>query len=288
MYALPFPFLRPGRFAVLLFIVVSLSSCSSLLTSTVIEPAMSNLQEQNDLDLVCEGAPAYLLMLDSMIVGSPQDAALLQNGIKAYSAYSGVVPECNRSEREGALAEKAKRYGLQLLTLALGIDPRGEQKLLDATLSELDKDDLSDVFWGTYGWLTWVKASSGSPSSLIELNIIEKIMQRLMALDESYENGAIPFFFGVFHAAKPEMFGGRPDLARENFEKALIYSHRRFLLIQTTYAETLARNTFDQQLHDQLLQEVLSFDLTSAPENTLANIIAQKKAERLLKDNFFD
>jgi CMP-N-acetylneuraminic acid synthetase len=277
-----------GRLTSLYICSLLLSSCSSLLTSTVIEPAMSNLQQQSDLDLVCEGAPAYLLMIDSLLANSPEDTTLLQNAIKAYSSYSGVLPECDKPRREPAIAEKAKRYGLQLLTLAIGSEPLRNHELLDQVLAKLDKSDVPDVFWGTFGWLTWVKSSGGSPAALVDLMAIEKIMARLQELDETYENGAIPMFFGIYQATKPAMFGGREDLARENFEKALRLSKHRFLLVQTTYAETLARNTLDKELYDRLLREVEAFDINSAPEYTLANIIAKKKAERLRADHYFD
>ena len=83
------------------------------------------------------------------------------------------------------------------------------------------------------------------------------------------------------------MFGGRPDLSQEHFEKALEYSDRKFLMAQTTYAETYARATFDQELHDTLLKEVLSFPLDSIPEFGLSNRIAVAKAKKLLEENYF-
>jgi hypothetical protein len=43
----------------------------------------------------------------------------------------------------------------------------------------------------------------------------------------------------------------------------------------------------DQELHDQLLKEVLAFPQDSAPEFGLSNQIAVSKAKRLLKENYF-
>jgi hypothetical protein len=112
-------------------------------------------------------------------------------------------------------------------------------------------------------------------------------MSRLLEIDESYEGGVIHLFFGGYYAAKPALFGGKPELSRIHFEKALELSKRRFLLIQTTYAATLARQTGDKELYGRLLQEVLSFPLDSAPEFALSNRIAVKRARRLLADDYF-
>jgi hypothetical protein len=154
-------------------------------------------------------------------------------------------------------------------------------------LSKLGRSDVPDVFWGTVGWLTWVKDQQGSPAAIADIVFIERIMARLLEIDESYQGGSIHLFFGGYYAAKPAMFGGRPDLSKIHFEKALLLSEHRFLLTQTTYAETLARTTLDQELHDRLLREVLAFPLDSAPEFGLSNQIAINRAKLMIKEYYF-
>ncbi len=276
----------------LLFLLICLcfclSSCSSLVT-TVMRPAIGNLQQQTDVVLVCEGAPAYLLMIDSMLVSSPKNRKLLQTGAQSYSAYAMALEDCGGADdqRITRISQKAKLYGLRLLRLYLPLDSGENPDVLDQKLAGLDRGDVPDIFWGTFGWLSWVKNQKGSPEAIADLVFIEKIMARLLELDESYQGGSIHLFFGTYYAAKPAMFGGRPDLSKMHFERALALSKRRFLLTQTTYAETLARATFDQELHDRLLQEVLAFPLDSAPEFALSNHIAVDRAKRLLKENYF-
>lgn len=282
------PVSRP-LYLVLIIFCCCLTSCSGLLTSTVIQPAVGNLQQQTDIDLVCEGAPSYLLMLDSMLISSPKDRALLLIATQSYSAYAAALEECGEVEenRIAKIAGKAHLYGLRLLDHYLPLEPGQDDQALGLKLARLDKSDVPDVFWGTYGWLTWVKSQRGSPTSIANIVVIEKIMARLLELDEGYQGGAIHLFFGRYYAAKPEMFGGRPDLSKMHFEKALALSERKFLLTQTTYAETLARTTMDQELHDRLLQEVLAFPVENAPEFGLSNQIAVNKAQKLLAENYF-
>ncbi len=274
---------------VLIWFCICLSSCSSLVT-TAIRPAIGNLQQQTNIDLVCAGTPAYLLMLDSMLVSSPDNRDLLLSGVQSFSAYTTALRECGGTDdpRIVPIADKAKLYGLRLLGHYLPLDAGQDRTLLDQALTKIDRSDVPDVFWSTFGWLTWVKEQQGSPEAIADMVEIEKIMTRLLALDESYQAGAIHLFFGTYYAAKPEMLGGRPDFSKLHFERALLLAKRRFLLTQTTYAETLARATLDQELHDRLLNEVLAFPLDSAPEYGFSNQIAVNRAKRLLKDNYFE
>ena len=276
------------RLLVFLFCIIpGLTSCSSYITSSFVEPAVGNLRQQTDLELVCEGAPAYLLMIDSMIASSPDNRQLLRTGTQSYTGYAAALSECGKSdERIAVISDKSYLYGTRLLGQFLPIEKRYDEEF-DRMLAKLDKDDLPFVFWGTFGWISWIQSQEGSPAAMADLVIIEKIMSRLLELDETFEAGSIHLFFGGYHAAKPVLLGGKPDLSRIHFEKALVFSKREFLLIQVTYAATLARQTMDKELHDQLLNEVIRFPIDSAPDFALSNRIAVKRAYRLLKDDYF-
>jgi hypothetical protein len=252
------------------------------------EPTVDNLQKQTDLDLVCEGAPAYLLMIDSMIASDPDSSSLLQIGAKSYSAYASAVTACGYSKtRISTIADKARLYGTTLLGREIPIAPSDSLESLDTALKNKGKSDVPDLFWGALAWTTWIRNQDGSPASIADLVKVVKIMHRLEELDDTYQQGSVHLFFGAYYAAKPPLLGGRPDLSRKHFEKALEISHRKFLLVQTTYAETYAKLTMNKNLYLGLLHEVLDFPLDKAPENALSNQIAKRKAKKLLADGFF-
>jgi len=285
---------RQYAYILLSVITLSLSSCSGFLTNRLLGPITENLPQQTDINLVCEGAPSYLLMLDSLLVSNPEGKSLLLSATKAYSGFSSSLSECGAGEnRIAAVTDKAHLYGLRLLQHYLPLQDSGNyaqsatEDDFNSQLHQLHKDDVEDVFWGTFGWISWVQSQKGSPTSIADMAIIEKIMERLLELDETYEGGSIHLFFGAYHALKPAMLGGRPDLSKEHFEKALALSKRQFLITQTTYAQTYARSVFDQELHDTLLNEVLSFSLSNAPEFALSNQIAKNRAQKLLEENYF-
>jgi hypothetical protein len=274
-------------FCLSFLLLLSLSSCSSLLTG-MIEPTVGNLQKQTDLDLVCEGAPAYLLMIDSMIASDPNSSSLLQVGAKSYSAYVAAMTECGGSDdRIAAITGKARLYGTMLLARTLPIAPGDSPETLNKALQDMSKSNVPELFWGAFAWVTWIQHQHGSPASIADSVKVEKIMLRLEELDETFQQGSIHLFFGGYYAAKPQMLGGRLDLSRMHFEKALMISEHTFLLAQTTYAQTYARLAMDKELHDKLLREVLDFPLEKAPESALSNQIAKRKAKKLLADDYF-
>ncbi len=260
-------------------------ACSPINLSSLV----ANLNRQTDLDLVCDGAPAYLLMLDSLIACDPENPDLLINGVKAYTAYGAAVAECGRPSRAVILSEKARSYGFSLLRLKFGITPETKLDDLPAVLDRIDKGDADALFWGAYGWAFWVANQDGAPAALADLPRIEKLMLRVVDIDEASFHGGAHLFLGIYYGSRPPAYGGRPELARAHFERALELSGRAFLPALVAYAEYYARPAFDRALYQRILEEVLAFDPEKAPDLTLTNLVAQRRARRLLDaiDEYF-
>lgn len=263
-----------------------LGSCTSLMTGLVVKPAVGNLQRQQDVELVCDGAAAYLLMIDSLLESSPNNRELLIIGSQSYSGSVAALKSCGAPPaRQKALSEKARRYGTRLLATMLPLD--SSDLSFEKALARMQPADAQALFWGTFGWLTWIEQQQGAPLAMADLVVVEQIMARLLELDEAVENGGPHLFFGALYGTKPEMLGGDPVRSRFHFERALALSDRSFLMVQTLFAETYARMVFDQALHDALLEEVLAFELQNAPAQALSNQIAKRRARELLDENFF-
>jgi len=252
-----------------------------------IKPAVTNLQKQSDIDLVCEGASSYLLMIDSMIESKPDNRELLKIGAQSYAGTVAALQACGTpKERLKTLSDKSARYGKALLSTMLPLNG-GDLDKTEAALAARSAADADELFWGTYGWLTWIEQQQGSPAALADLVTVEKIMMRLLELDETVEQGGAHLFFGVLYGSKPKMIGGDPERSRFHFERALDISKRSFLMAQVLFAETYSRMVFDREMHDRLLEEVLTFDLDRVPDNRLSNQIAKRRARELLEENFF-
>ncbi len=263
-----------------------LCGCTSFVVGSVIEPTVENLQKQTDLDLVCEGAPAYLLMVDSLAADDPDDTRLVLTATRSYGAYSSALDACGRKERARVISRRAKEYGASLLT-GCGIGgylESGSPGELNQALASCGKSQVPSLFWGGFGWATWLQYQEGDPASLAALVKLERIMLRVLELDEGYYHGGPHLFLASYYGSRPKMLGGDPEASLRHFERALTLSKRAFLSVQVAYAETYARTIFDRDLYERLLREVLNFPLGSNPDLALANVIAQKRASELLKE----
>ena len=74
--------------------------------------------------------------------------------------------------------------------------------------------------------------------------------------------------------------GGNPEKGKAHFETAIALN-ADYLMTKVIYAQQYARLTFDQELHDRLLNEVLNADPV-VEGMTLTNKIAQARAAELL------
>ena len=283
---------RHGRLAAVLLAVALLSQgCASLVIPPMVGPVVKNLNRQADLELVCDGAPSYLLLLDSLLVSEPENARLLVHGTQAYTAYASLMPECGRPERAAVLGERAREYGLRLLGTHQGLAGASQIPLAEfsESLQSVGSGEVEKLFWSGYGWATWIGFSKGAPAAVADLPKVEQLMLRVLALDETFYHGGAHLFLGIYYGSRPLMLGGKPEVSRVHFEKALALGDRRFLPTLVAYAEYYARQTFDRELYVRLLEEALAFDLAQAPDLTLPNVLARRRAQKMLAqvDDFF-
>jgi hypothetical protein len=236
---------------------------------------------QDDPELVASGVPAYLLLIDGLISNSPDSVGLLVAGSQLFALYgSRFAPP----ERTAALTGKARRYGERAICLSyepacrwngIGYDD------LVAQLAAVGERNIDALYAYAVGWLANLDATSEDWSAVAELPWVEAVLDRALALDETYERGAIHGYLGILASLRPPALGGKPDVARAHFERAIELSEGQDLSIKVEYARRYARLVFDQELHDRLLTEVLNAP-TDAPKLTLFNILAKKEAEALL------
>ena len=113
---------------------------------------------------------------------------------------------------------------------------------------------------------------------------VQALMERVVVLDGGYEDGGAHLYLGVLYSLRPASLGGRPDLAREHFERAIELSDGNNLMAKVLFASQYARLVFDRPLHDRLLSEVLDAEIAAAGY-TLTNTLAQEEASELLAES---
>ena len=96
------------------------------------------------------------------------------------------------------------------------------------------------------------------------------------------------FSSDAFETLLPPAMGGKPELGRKYFERAIALSNGQNLLIKVMFADQYARLMFDRELHYRLLKEVLAAP-REAHGLTLMNTVAKEQAADLLAsaDEYF-
>jgi hypothetical protein len=238
---------------------------------------------QDDTATVGQGLPAYLLLIDGMIEGDPQNPALLLAGSKLYGAYAGgFVGEGERAQRLAARAYAYARRALCLREKALCAALDGAYEPFAAALKQTDAKDIATTYGFAAAWAGKIQVNTGDWNAIADLPKLQALLVRCNELDAHYDNGGAALYLGVINSIRPASLGGNPEQGKAYFDQALVLSGGRNLMVRVLYAQFYARLVFDQALHDKLLGEVLAADPV-APRLTLINTLAKTKAKALLE-----
>ncbi len=264
-----------------------LSGCAAMATQKLADNLSHAMLNQEDPVTVRAGAPAYLLLIDSLIDEEPENQGLLMSGARLYGAYAGGLVE--DGERAKRLTQKSRDYARRALCGSLPRVCELETLPYDpfaSYIAAIDADSLELLY--TYGisWAGWIQARSGDWSALADLPKVEAVLERVVAMDPGHDRGRAHLFLGVMRTQVPPAMGGTPERGQAHFEEAIRLSDGRDLMAKVEYARHYARLVFNRELHDRLLNEVLAADPLE-PDLTLSNILAQEQARQLLQDDYF-
>lgn len=244
----------------------------------------AGLMHQNDVDLVREGAPAFLLMLDALAAAHPDNPAVLIAAADAQMAYATGFVGKDQKERQITMFHKAKTYGQRALArnraFARALEANSQDDFV-RSLRGFKKRDAGALFSTALSWVMWIIASSDSPAALGEMPRALALMERVQALDPDIREGGVDQFYGIYYTVLP--LGGGRDLerARAHFERSMEVAGPDYLLNRVSFAEFYARYAFDQPLFESVLKAVLEAGPT-VPEFTLMNAVAKTRAQGLL------
>ena len=283
-----------GRLAVGtgLALCVMLGGCAPLVSSVtedLAEDLSSAILDNDDLDVVRDGAPAYLIMLDALLRSNPDSPSLLAAAAALNGAYGTAFVD--DPERRRSFADKALRLASRAAceeirwTCTVRTD---DVTTLEGHLPRLARKDVPVAYAFATAWAGWVQANHDDWGAVAELGRVKLLMTRIAELDEGYEHGGPRMYLGVFETLAPAALGGRPELGREHFERAIELSGGRFLMARVLLAEHYGRLVFDRELHDRELRAALAADPRQRGM-TLANLLAQQRARSLLEsaDEYF-
>ncbi len=276
------------RTAIMVLLALLTGGCATVVqhaSDTFADNLSSAVLDSEDPATVRDGLPAYLLLLDSLIAGNKDDArsaSTLLAAARLNSAYAGnfTGDDKPRAQRLGHKALDYARRAVcqrdQPLCAALDGGP-------DAFAAQVAAcSDVEGMYVLAASWAGFLQSHSEQWDAIADLPKIQSLLERVVQLDPVHDHGQAYVYLGVLNSVRPEAVGGKPELGRSYFEKAIALSQGHNLYAKTLYAEFYARLVFNQELHDKLLNEVLAAD-PKTTGFTLTNVLAQDRARKLLE-----
>jgi len=273
-------------------VAFSLSGCQ-VFVSRAADSFAKNLSaavtNQVDPETVRDGAPAYMLLLDSLLEGSPDDPAILAAAANMYASYGAVFAD--DPERAARLTGRARDYAERGLCVSFEAACDWNGMPFDefvVTLAELDEGHADVVYAYSVAFLAYIRAHSDDWNALARLPHMEALLNRYLEISDGDDAGTVYTYLGILATLRPPALGGEPEKGKAYFEQAIELSAGSDLSAKVEYARGYARPLYERELHDRLLEEVLAAD-PDAPGYTLTNVLAQRDATELLAtaDDYF-
>jgi predicted anti-sigma-YlaC factor YlaD len=243
----------------------------------------STYASDEDLELVGEALPFGLKLIESLLAEAPKHKGLLLAACEGFTGYTWVYvqqegdrvaqEDLQRARQIRTRARKlylrAHRYGLRRLeasyqgiTEQLETDPQG-------ALSE----DIPALYWTAAALGLAISVSKNDAEMLARLPEVEAFLEHSLALDESWDAGALHEFQITLAGAKP----GALDVQqiKKHFDRALQLSGGGHAGLYVAYAE-------DRGEFRSLLERALAIDPAQYEEVQLLNLVAQQRARWLL------
>ncbi len=250
---------------------------------------MSSISKERDPEMVRQGFPTMILLMDAMLEGDGGgDPELLRAAAVSYALYAQVflVPreECRRA---AILYEKAKECGLRLLRrhrfYAEAENAPFEE--YEKALSKFGKEDVPDIYAAANAWLGSIINQPDSMEALSQIPMAMALMRRSLELDESYAAGGAHLIFGIYYAVQPPGAGRDLDKSRKHFLRAVELAGGNDLLPQVMFAEFYAVPAGDEELFAKTLSEVVERTSKGGGQGpaALSNAIARERALRLIE-----
>ncbi len=258
-------------------------------TSDMMNHLSKSISNSDDLSMVKDGAPAYLLMIDSLIYKDPENTSLLCNAALLYTSYADLfVKDIVRSKK---MADKAMNYAKRAICLensAACMLKSKTFKEFETIISNMKHKDIPALFTLGNAWAGWIMVNKNDFNAIADISHIELIMQRVIELDKTYKDGAAYLYLGTLASLLPPSLGGKPEQGKLFFNKAIEICQGKNLMVKVIFAKMYARMMFDRALHDKLLKEVMVAD-PNVPGFTLVNTWAQIQALELIEsaDDYF-
>ena len=288
----------------ILFLVFSslfISSCSlsEIIMGNILGSASDGIStiylSENDPELVRESLPTNMKLIELLIHQSPNNPELLTAACQAFTvyAYSFVLRDAEIAmdedfssarklySRSGNLLKRAKDYGMKALEASYPGFIKSYNSEPKIALSKTNEKNVSTLYWTAAAWGLFISVSKDNPAAIIELPNIGYLLERALELDEDYDNGSIHDLMFTYTLNRPDGGSSSLEVAKEHFDRAMDLSGGSRASLYVSYAESISIPNQNKEEFFNLLDQALAVDVNEIPNQRLANILAQERANWL-------
>jgi hypothetical protein len=250
---------------------------------TLFDRTVDALMAESDLPFAESAIAGNMKLLEGVVASDPANVRYLQLACLGYTSYALAFAEDDPA-RALLFYSRARDYGIRGM-VERGIPRRAfasDAATMAAALRKLGNGDVPLVFWTADAWGSAIRLQPDDPDSIAAVPTANALMEWVKDREPDFFYGGPFLYFGVYYGSFPPALGGRPDLSRDNFDRAVASGKGRFLMTDVLYARTYAVLTQDRSLFHDLLTRVVEAPPDLLPEQRLANAVAQNRARQLL------
>lgn len=256
----------------------------------------STFASDDDPELIKSAVPFSLKLIESLLAESPRHEGLLLAASSGFTQYGYAFVKQEADEKEDtdlAAADAARARAKRLFLRARGYGLRGLElrhagfeavlkKNPKEAVARATKRDVPLLFWTAASWGAAISVGKDDPALLSDQLIVEALLDRALALDESFDQGAIHSLLISYEMVRRSKTGDPTIRARRHFDRAIELSHGRLASPYLSLAESVSVEKQDKAEFTALLQKALAIDPDAAPASRLVNTLAQRRARWLL------
>lgn len=273
---------------------IALNSVADALSTTGDGGAFAR---DDDPELVAQAVPFALKTMESLSDSLDDHVGLRLAMARGFTQYGYAFVqqpaleslESDKQKRAIARASRlylrARAYGLEGLKLAHGVTEaqlRGSDAERTAALTKMSMQDVPLLYWTLVPWAAAIAANKRDLELVGDVPVVAAMLDRALALDESYDLGALHEFSITFDSARPE--GTTPEKQKQHFERAQALAKGEKISALVIYAESVLAPAQQKKEFEGLLNQAVKFDVDQpkARNQRLANVLAQRHAAWLL------
>jgi hypothetical protein len=294
-------FRRPALVVSLTAAMAALSGCS--LKTAAVKTVADTLSAPGDVfsrdddpELIRDAVPFGLKLNETLLESVPKHIPLLVTTCGAFTQYAYAYLEADAdafTTAERAQANAMRDRALNMYIRAKGYCVRGldarfgagtSEKLLQdpgPAIAKANKADVPLLYWTAASWGAAISLGLDRPELAIDFPTVRALADRALALDETWNNGALPELMITLDSL-PEALGGNPARARDRFKRAVDIQKGLAPGPYLALALGVSIPAQDRAEFERLLKDALAIDPNKSPSTRLVTLLMQRRARVLL------